>query len=199
MSIYLYLNEKWHADNWVNGGVVPISYASKYLSEERSGIFTPDENLIYDTPFPIEQLSPYISFGPGTQLKNMTVKNNIVNGKPMPEIRNGNKYNEDGLVICCSNTLSCELAGKLGNKKAVLEITHPQKLLEAIDEQLGIKGIVETCTYTENHQRNHFLKSTEDKWQDECRFFWKYDRRDGSKDINVNIPKGIAKLVSCSN
>ncbi len=195
MSIYLYLNEKWHADNWVNGGTVPLSFASNYLSEERNETLTPDENLIYDFPVPKESLSPLIFIGDDVQGKGLTMYGNSVDGIALPNIYNANRYNEDGLVICCSSTLSGELAVQLGNKQAVLEVTHPEKLRRAIDKQLGCKGIVKSCDYTDSHQRNHFLKSKEDDWQDEYRFFWKYSKKDASNDKSVVIPEGIAKLI----
>jgi len=46
------------------------------------------------------------------------------------------------------------------------------------------------CEYTDSHQRNHFLKSAKDKWQDEFRVFWK-----GNKMRMVKIPAGTAELV----
>jgi hypothetical protein len=43
-NMFLYLNEVSYANAWTTGGVVPLSLASKYHSEERAGTMTPDEN-----------------------------------------------------------------------------------------------------------------------------------------------------------
>ncbi len=49
---YLYLETKEYAETWVSGGKIPIKLASCYRKDERSGIYTPDENIISSFPTP---------------------------------------------------------------------------------------------------------------------------------------------------
>lgn len=73
------------------------------------------------------------------------------------------------------------------------------KLKKYIDEQLGCVGIYQRCEYTKTHQRNHFLKSKDDAWQQEYRIFWdtvKHCNKGGLiKEIWVDVPKNAAKFV----
>ena len=103
---------------------------------------------------------------------------------------NASYYSEDGLILSFSNELSETIAKKLG-KKCCVKITGLKKLKKAIDRKIGVKGIMKDCEYTDDHQRNHFLKSTEDQWQKEYRMFWSYNA-----DVVVAIPKGHGKLAA---
>ncbi|EGR2205853.1 hypothetical protein RCC09_004615 [Vibrio parahaemolyticus] len=188
MEKYLYLTEVEWADAWINGGEIPISLASSYLSESREGIYTPDENLIHDSPYPIPA---FRQFGIHLEnVKNVTMTGNTFNGKKIPDVKNASYYKEDGLILSFCNELDTEIARRLG-KKACVKILDMHQLKMALDSEVGSKGIMKNCSYTKGFQRDHFLKSTEDSWQNEFRLFWKSD-----KSVRVAIPPNIGELVA---
>ena len=187
MRKYLYLTEVEWVDAWVKGGSIPISLASSYLSEDRAGIFTPDENLIHESAVSIPSLRQHGINIEGS--RNITIKNFTSNGIKLPDIINANYYKEDGLILSFCNSFSVDIANKM-DKKACVEIINIEKLRQNIDRQLGCKGIMDSCRYTLDHNRNHFLKSSEDSWQNEFRIFWRTTREKW-----VEIPANSAKLV----
>ncbi|HFL2185762.1 TPA: hypothetical protein ACG3DQ_000740 [Pseudomonas putida] len=186
MSLYLYLNEAWHAETWVNGGKVPINPASFYRSVEREGIYTPDENLIHKSEYDLTKLQQMA----GIVLSN--VKDFNMTGctgyEPLPDICNADYYEEDGLILSFSSRLSDEIAFKM-KKKTCVRIISINSLKNCIDAQLGVVGQAKYCSYTSDHQRNHFLKSELDSWQAEYRLFWPLANK-----VEVDIPKGTAVL-----
>lgn len=190
MFKYLYLTKLEWAEAWISGGDIPICLASTYLHDKREGTLTPDENLIHDSNVDLKSLSPIVHFGEGAQVKNFNMIGCSFNGVPIPDIVSANYYKEDGLILSFSNELSEEIARKLG-KECCIKVTKLKDLRKAIDAQLGVKGTMNDCEYTNDHQRNHFLKSTEDQWQREFRMFWPFD-----KNVTVTIPKGHGKLVA---
>ncbi|EIO4097996.1 hypothetical protein LQK61_004489 [Vibrio parahaemolyticus] len=188
MEKYLYLTEVEWADAWINGGEIPISLASSYLSESREGIYTPDENLIHDSSYPIPA---FRQFGIHLEnVKNVTMTGNTFNGKKIPDVKNASYYKEDGLILSFCNELDTEIARRLG-KKACVKILDMHQLKMALDSEVGSKGVMKNCSYTKGFQRDHFLKSTEDSWQNEFRLFWKSD-----KSVWVSIPPNIGELVA---
>ena len=191
MEKYLYLTEVEWADTWINGGEVPISLASRYLSEEREGTLTPDENLIYDSPVDITKIGGggLFKFGENFSCPNITIKDLQVNGEKMPDIISAQHVREDGLILSFSNKLCSTIAEKL-KKKACVKINNIEKLKKKLDKQLGCKGIMDYCEYTKSHKRSHFLKSYEDEWQQEYRIFWK-----SKNEKMLKIPSGTAVLV----
>lgn len=189
MDLYLYLNQHSHADTWVNGGLIPINPASTYKAMERAGIFTPDENLIHNSPVDLSVPNRVFDFGLNPTIKNFNLTNVVVGGIRMPDISNGSYYTEDGLILSFSKELSGNLARKM-KKKACVKIPSIDLLKEHLDAQLGIESKAGFCKYTFDHQRNHFLKSTLDMWQAEYRLFWAL-----TKKVEVNIPAGTAELV----
>lgn len=189
MSFYLYLNEHWHADTWVNGGLIPINPASTYRSMEREGIFTPDENLIHKAEVDLMSLSPFLSIEPGAQIRGLTMTNNYMNGVRMPDITDAQYYLDDGLILSFSTRLTRVLAKKM-KKKACVRILNMDQLRSSLDKQLGVKSKGELCRYTASHERNHFLKSELDSWQAEFRLFWPITKR-----VEVSVPCGTAELI----
>lgn len=187
MVKYLYLTEVEWANTWIHGGEIPVKLASTYLHHTREGIKTLDENLIHESPVDLKSLSPMVHL---ENVKNFTMTNSFFNGQRVPDIISANYYNEDGLILSFCNNFSEEIARKLG-KKACVKIVDLEKLRKRIDKQLGIKGVMKECRYTTDHQRNHFLKSTEDSWQDEYRIFWRYP-----KNKIVLVPSGIAEFFA---
>lgn len=190
MEKYLYLTEVWWSDAWVNGGEVPIYLASTYLSNDRVGTRTPDENLIHESNIDVPSLERYgIEIGKG--VSNIRFISPRFNGQLHPDIHIENYRLEDGLILSFCNSFNEEIAERLGNKKCCVKIKDVEFLRKKIDKQLGYKGKMGSCEYTKDHRRNHFLKSAEDSWQDEYRLFWKY-----SMNKKVRIPMGIAELVA---
>ncbi|RON43500.1 hypothetical protein BK666_20725 [Pseudomonas frederiksbergensis] len=189
MSLYLYLNEYWHADTWVGGGKIPINPASTYKSMERAGIFTPDENLIHKSEVDLTTLGPFLSVGPGSVIKDLTFEGCIVDDEPFPDITNADYYEDDGLILSFSSRLTGGLARKM-KKKSCVKILSMGRLKAHLDEQLGVESLAKFCKYTSTHERNHFLKSDLDEWQAEFRLFWPI-----LKKVEVLIPAGTAELI----
>ncbi|EJA2550653.1 hypothetical protein MWS75_002686 [Serratia marcescens] len=187
MEKYLYLTKPEWADAWVNGGQVPFYKASKYKSEERRGVNTPDENLIDSSTVDIQSLAPNMVFSPGSVLKNCVFVNNTIDGRSYKYMRI-NRFIEDGLVVCLSNKRSMLIARRL-EKKACVKIKDVNELMRIINDQIGVEGVMGPCKYTINHERNHFLKSTKDAWQREYRMFWPE-----VGDTNILLPPGVAEL-----
>lgn len=189
MEKYLYLTEVEWADAWVNGGDIPIALASSYLSDNREGIYTPDENLIHDSPVDLKGLSPFLHIADGAQVKGLTMTNNTFNGRKIPDVVNASYFNEDGLILSLCNEFSPDIADRM-EKKCCVKIINVEKLRKVIDKQLGCKGRMNDCLYTNNHERNHFLKSIDDSWQKEYRLFWR-----SLESKWVKLPAGMAEFV----
>lgn len=182
MEKYLYLTKKEWQQSWVHGGGIPINLASTYLRQERGGIYTPDETLVHKSPIDIRSFAPAIVIsGP-----DITVTDNTYNGMKLPEVRNAAYYREDGIILSFCNVARREISERMG-KACCVKILDVFALKEVIDAQLGIEGIVGPCQYTKDHQRNHFLKSIEDVWQQEYRMFWR-----ARESKQVTLPAGIA-------
>lgn len=189
MSLYLYLNEHWHADTWVNGGLIPISPASTYRSMERSGINTPDENLIHKSELDIRSIRSVLGIPPGTQIRGLTIEKFNLNGVELPRVQDAQYYYDDGLILSFSSRLTHVVARKLC-KKACVKILDMDQLKSSFDEQLGVKSEANFCRYTSGHERNHFLKSELDSWQAELRLFWPITNKS-----EVSVPKGTTEFV----
>lgn len=198
MQVYLYLNEHWHADVWVNGGEVPIGLASDYKSDKRSGVLTIDENKILNSDVPLEVMAPVVSFGPGvigcSQSGNVEViidgGGRVVRRREIPAAYDVDYYYDDGLILSFSRTNSKALAKRFEKKNCCVSISNIYDLKFIIDEQIGCESTAKFCEYTKGHNRNHFLKSHEDSWQAEFRLFWPV--REHKK---VVIPPGYARHV----
>lgn len=191
MQVYLYLNEVSHADTWVNGGKIPIKPASSYKSQARKGVMTPDENLIYKSEVELSKLSPFISIDDGAQIQGLTCIGNTIDGIPLPDIVDAQRYEEDGLILSFSQRLSLTVARRMA-KVACVKVKDIFALKTVIDEQIGYPSKSGLCNYTYDHQRNHFLKSYKDSWQDEFRLFWPV-----MSEVWVTIPAGLAEYVVC--
>lgn len=189
MSLYLYLNEHWHANTWVNGGVIPINPASFYRSTERAGIMTPDENLIHNSPIDLKSLEPNLYIAPGADIRNLNMIGTVFDGVKIPDIISADYYEEDGLILSFSTRLTGIVARKM-TKKACVKIKSVEALKRYLDAQLGVESIADYCQYTTGHQRNHFLKSDADSWQAEFRIFWPIAER-----VEVDLPFGVAELI----
>lgn len=187
MKKYLYLSEKWYCEAWVNGGEIPIKLASTYLSDERNGILTPDENLIHKSEYPVPSLMQYGILIQG--VKNFTITNSYHGTQRIPDIIGADYYKEDGLILSFCNVFNPEIAKRMG-KVACVEILDINTLKDIISKQLSCDVIADDCKYTKNHERNHFLKSVNDEWQQEYRLFWKL-----LENKNVTLPPDIARVV----
>ena len=190
MSVYLYLEKEEFAKTWVNGGKVPIKPASYYLSDERDGTKTPDENRIYRSSVDITSLGPKFIVEEDADIRGFSFIGCTSDGVPYPDIINAYYYKEDGLILSFCNHFSIDTAHKLG-KVICVEICDVRKTKREIDAQLGIVGNMKKCKYTDDHQRDHFLKFKDDSWQDEFRIFW--DCQQGERW--VTIPPDTAKII----
>jgi hypothetical protein len=47
MHKFLYLTDLEWADTWIKGGLIPITLASSYLSDDREGVMTLGDNLVH--------------------------------------------------------------------------------------------------------------------------------------------------------
>ncbi|QFT55396.1 hypothetical protein [Microbulbifer sp. THAF38] len=186
MYKYLYLTHPEWASAWVSGGKIPLNPASAYKKMDREGIYTPDENLIYESTHDLESFGHLIKVDGVRDLK---IGKIVENGRTIAENVRASKYHEDGVILSLCNRKSKEIAKKL-NKKACVKILDVDVLKKVIDDQLGKVSIAKCCEYTASYNRNHFLKSTEDEWQDEFRLFWDHQER-----IEVTLPKGIARRI----
>lgn len=187
MYKYLYLSKLEWAEAWVSGGDIPISLASRYLSNVRNGTATPDENTIFESPMPRPILQ---KIGIGiNECKNITISRSFMGGIPISHMEISD-YAEDGLILSFCNSNSEYIARRLG-KVACVKILKMAALKECFDEQLGCCSVMKKCDYTKGHERNLFLKSIEDSWQDEYRLFWKLHQ-----ERSVCIPAGFARLES---
>ncbi|MGJ0492858.1 hypothetical protein [Methylobacter sp.] len=193
MEKYLYLTEPEWADAWVNGGIVPISLASSYRSLERKGTSTPDENRIDNIP--VDMLS-LLGLENVEHIKGLTMRNNYIGDKRLPDIC-GERYIEDGFILSLCNSYSTYIEAKL-RKKTCVKIKDVGMLKHCIDKQLCQIGEMSPCRYRYDHQRNHFLKSSKDKWQDEYRLFWRSDNPKTAEMAKkgIMIPAGTAEPVS---
>ncbi|HDW0150894.1 TPA: hypothetical protein ROH98_003324 [Enterobacter asburiae] len=186
MKKYLYLTKAEWVFPWIRGGVVPLFQASTYLSDERDGVMTPDENLIDTSTHDIKAYGNLARIQGGGSI---SFTNSTINGVFHPGTIKFEQRVEDGLVLCLANSKSSEIARRLG-KRACVEISDVEHLKRYLDRQLGIESAMRACEYTNGHNRNHFLKSSLDSWQDEFRIFWP-----GAKSTRVSIPSGMAKKV----
>lgn len=187
MEKFLYLTEVEWTDTWVNGGEIPIKLASTYSSDTRDGTETPDENLVHQSAVPIPSLRQHGYYF--ENVRNLTFTNNYSNGVRLPDLKSADYYTQDGLILSFCNSFDLDIAKRVG-KKVCVKITNIQKTKKRIDKQLGCKGHMALCQYTSDHQRNHFLKSVEDSWQDEFRIFW-----ETTQEKWVKIPEGTAELI----
>lgn len=186
MKLYLYLNKETHVETWINGGgPVTLSLASNYWNKDRNGIYTPDENLQIESKGDPLCIPGVFEFG-----NNVTIhaENNKIFYKGMI---NHNIYHyqkfEDALIICFSTNFHQKAALKF-KKMFCVEIIDYVKLFNSLNDQIGLIGKDGFCHYTKGLNRNHFLKSIEDKWQKEYRIIWV----GLSEKVDVFIPKGIA-------
>jgi hypothetical protein len=184
MGKYLYLTEQSWADTWVNGGRVPLSLASTYKSLEREGTNTPDETLMVKTNRDPRDI-PSVFFSENLQFKNLNFHGNVAFGVAAPNVT-GDRFIDDGIILSLSNVKSSAICQRL-HKATCVRILDFQNLKTTIDSQLGVEGMALSCKYTKGHNRNHFLKSTMDKWQKEFRIFWRY-----RTPVWVELPPGIA-------
>lgn len=188
---YLYLTEIDWAKTWVEGGIIPIKLASTYKSDIRDKTQTPDENLQRNlTGISESDFKKIADVGDKAKVNIVVGGKVIIAGEVKGEKVEFNQFHEDGLILSFCNSFDPEIAARLG-KAGCVEISDIYELFEEINKQLGIKGFAQDCIYTDSFERNHFLKSTEDKWQNEFRMFWPHD-----KNMTVTLKKHTAKEIS---
>lgn len=203
--LYLYLEKPKFVDNWINGAEIPLFMASKYKSNERKGIETPDE-LIQSKINGVNSHEDYeliksMFGGPqggmlNNQSKNITIKFNQLTVKDGHSERVVGKnisiekdYN-NALIFCLSTKLCRNLSNKL-NKSFCIEIMDFNKLKCIMDDQIGEIGTAKHISYTKDLNRNEFLKSDEDEWQQEFRIVWKGVKN----EMKIKIPGGLCREI----
>ena len=189
MKLYRYLAKPEYVDAYINGGNIPLFSARNYLATERSGIFTPDEVLQQSfINAPIEAMNALVQASGDARVQ-IVAKNVIIGNSTYKNVRYY-RSTEDSLILCFATKLDKNLAEKLG-KTVCVEILKVDLLISEISKQLGVQAESGNCTYTETADRNHFLKSIQDSWQEEYRIVWR-----GLKEkAIVSIPAGIGKEV----
>ena len=183
MSKYLFLNEDWHADTWVNGGEVPLSMASHYRHVERGGVLTPDENIHSTFDADIRE---YGFYSDDIEVRNMLV---VGGGLPSKYI-DGSRRLKDALVWCLTNAEPGGALLRRFGKKACVRIDNIAKMKEVIDEQVGSESVAGDCKYTWGYQRDHFTKSALDRWQEEYRLVWEVQ-----KARTIVLPRGLSTRI----
>jgi hypothetical protein len=126
------------------------------------------------------------------EVQNITMIDTTIGGKRIQNHTGGAIYTEDGLILSFSNALDTAIARRLG-KLACVEILDTMALKRLIDTQLGVVGYANNCQYTHDHQRNHFLKSNEDAWQEEYRMFWPV-----LLATTVSLPPNVGRQIELS-
>ncbi|WP_341207296.1 hypothetical protein [uncultured Sphingomonas sp.] len=175
---------------------MPIFPARKYLSQDRAGIYTPDELRQRSTSLTDPRAAYGLdSFGFGAG--NMTFVNCTMQTGDGAFPLHGTVAQrfEDAYVLCFATERSARLMKRLG-KRVCLEIVEPDKLADIIDTQIQQKALSGLVGYTNLPDRNHFLKSSLDRWQFEYRLVWV---REGDGPIWVNLPPGVAVMVDLSD
>ncbi|MES2173289.1 MAG: hypothetical protein V4523_05010 [Pseudomonadota bacterium] len=190
----IYLNHVSHVEAWTQGGAIPISPASRYRSQDRKGVFTPDENIIRHTdnnpdwafyapndgPVPIRVTgNARVHFGNSVYVGGY--------GHGMARLTGTFSQSfEDGLILSLSQKPVRKWIDE--GKNACVEIVDLDRLIGVLNDAIGYKCTAQSVEYTKGIQRNHFLKSDEDAWQCEFRLFWAKSAPEVSW---VMLPPGI--------
>ncbi|GAA1148995.1 hypothetical protein [Nocardioides aquiterrae] len=195
---YLYLAEQAYADTWINGGDVPIYPASRYLDTVRDGTKTPDEVMqksITGASMNFLSENRILKIGPGAAVTGLVFENCTFNGVRVPGRIEINQYPEHSLILCMSNVYDVAIMERLGHK-AALRIPSVAALKACIDPQIGADSMCGRVDYTsESGNRGHFLKSTDDQWQNEYRLVWVGDGL-GAEAKWVTLAAGLAEPLS---
>jgi hypothetical protein len=186
---YLYLTKEEWISAWVKGGEIPLSLASSYLASERAGTKTPDEvrhrslRGISDRDF--EQVA---KIGPKSTVS-IQARRVVIGGQEVGRNVQFSQRHLDHVVLCLSNSFSKAIMDRLG-KRACVEIADWEQLVKAINQQIWVTGTGGRVDYTVSADRNPFLKSEEDQWQDEFRIVWP-----SQQAVVVTLPARIGKQV----
>jgi len=190
-ALYLYLDRSEYVETWLNGGEVPFFPARKYLSDERKGTLTPDEILQENWEGverqDLDRMGIHVPTG---SVRNLQFIDCSYNGSSFPDTHISS-YFEDVALFCCSRSLSMELMERF-EKKAVVEIVSLNFLINQIEDSVGEPCRFGYVSYTNTKRRSHFLKSSDDSWQDEYRIVIPWVEQ---TPVNIGIPAGIAKLI----
>lgn len=194
MNLYIYLNHLDHVDAWIKGGLIPIKPASSYKSDDRSGVFTPDETITLDSSKELEAVRGMkLDVSNGGSIKNVVVVNSANDPRYLPNFQLSEYSHWDGWIMCFCLTQSAAIARRFKGKAACIQILDIEKLKTVLDRQLGSISRGGKCEYTRDHRRHEFLKSHKDRWQAEYRFYWHCL---GAKEVEVELPPNMAKLVA---
>lgn len=203
MKLYLYLTKREWSKTWIEGGTIPLNLASKYLSDNRSGINTPDENNQRELKNLDEKLLGLIGNMDDVPTKGknsfkIDIGKISLDDKVVAKNVQYKRFFEDGYILSFSTKLEKSIMQKLG-KEACVEILDFVKLFEHLNSQIEINGVHKKCEYTKGENRNVFLKSIKDEWQHEYRFYWKTNNNKISNEtIKLHILPNTAHLIKDS-
>lgn len=187
---YVYLEHESFVNTWVDGGILPLVPMSAHRGEERLHQKMPDENLILNANMPLEEVRK-LGFSFDRTMSMFGIENCVrSDSTPIPDIFVGELREEDGLALCFANSLSGAIAARF-NRKFCVRIENINAFKAALDAILGAQGVSGGCSYTINHNRNHFLKHIEDAWQDEFRIIWPTLK----SARTIKLPPGFATSV----
>lgn len=202
MKLYLYLTQKEWSKTWIEGGRIPITLASKYLSDDRLGTKTPDENnqrILKNLGEENIAVLGNMDSIPTIAKSNFNIKIGTmrIGDKVVAKDVEYKRRYEDGYILSFSTKLDNKIMQRLG-KSACVEIMDYEKLFANLDKQMeGSDGVHDSCKYSAGNNRNVFLKSTKDEWQQEYRFYWKIDHQKEIKEtIELIIPTHTAKIIT---
>ena len=131
MEKYLYLTKKEWEMNWLNGGEIPISLASHYISSERSGIMTPDENRIHESTVDLTKLQLF-KFSDNASIPNFTIRNMEVDGVKVPDIIDARYELDDGLILSFCNEKSKDIDLILLTDNRISELLNSKEITNKI-------------------------------------------------------------------
>ena len=186
---YLYLACESYATPWIEGGEVPLFYASRYQSVERAGVMTPDENRkLVCRGLTHEQVEFMSRVFPGNPLevhsRYVLFPGNVFASNVHLELDQW-----DGIVLCLSNVECREICRRLG-KVTCVGIEDVDYMFNQISEQLkerfNLEGFRENCDYADDPNRGVFLKGIDDQWQQEYRMFWPH-QVEGAKEAKIPV------------
>lgn len=187
-SIYVYLQYAEHVSTWVNGGAgVPLRLASDFKADELQGNMTPDESLIHESNVDLNAVRA-IGIDVGSGMSQISFSNNTGPNGPIEDfwIHSSRYEYQDGRVQCFSRTNSRAIADFFGRSFCV-RIDDIPRLKKILDDQVEEESIAGHCQYTEDFQRNPFLKGKNQAFMDEFRIYWP----NFVKEKSFELPPGV--------
>lgn len=175
---------------WIYGGSIPLFPARTYLNEERKGTSTPDELIRTSKGATVHDVSRFIKhpLGASITIKDLSIGFN--DGRGLLPVDYESKP-ISGYILSLSNNYNRDTQTKL-EKACCMKIKDVNTLSNALANQLGVACESGPISYTTSDNRDVFLKSWKDRWQDEYRLFFPIMAENCFDRVFVNLPVGIA-------